>query len=99
LRRWCSTINLRPGQFRKIDQSQAFVGLCYSIDKPVSASSSKRQSAITIIHLTRGAHQTRQASLAALDKTLSENESGYSGEMEVSVEQAKGREENDTSYR
>lgn len=78
-----------------IDQSKAFVGLCYSIDKPVDASVIEKAIRDNDDHLSRGAHQTRQASLAALDRTLSENGTGYAGEMEFTVEQAKGREDND----
>ncbi|MEH5014090.1 hypothetical protein [Phytobacter diazotrophicus] len=80
---------------RNIDQSKAFVGLCYNIDKPVESSVIEKAIRDNDHHLSRGAHQTRQASLAALDKTLSENESGYAGEMEFTVEQVKGRDEND----
>lgn len=79
----------------KIDQSKAFVGICYSIDKPVPSSVIEKAIRDNDDHLTRGAHNMRQASLAALDKTLSENGTGYAGEMEFSVEQAKGREDND----
>lgn len=79
----------------KIDQSQVFVGLCYSINKPVSASVIEKTIRDNDIHLTRGAHGRRQASLAALDSSLRESGTGYSGEMEVSVEQAKGRDDHD----
>ncbi|HFV9294913.1 TPA: hypothetical protein ACIAIE_004804 [Serratia fonticola] len=78
----------------KIDQSQAFVGLCYSINKPVSASVIEKAIRDNDIHLTRGAHNRRQASVAALDSSLRESGTGYSGEMEVSAEQAKGRDDN-----
>ncbi|WP_291969469.1 hypothetical protein [Candidatus Symbiopectobacterium sp.] len=78
-----------------IDQSQVFVGLCYSVNKPVSASVIEKTIRDNDIHLTRGAHGRRQASLAALDTSLRESGTGYSGEMEVSAEQAKGRDEND----
>lgn len=78
-----------------IDQSKTFVGLCYSIDKPVAASVIEKAIRDNDHHLSRGAHQTRQASLAALDKTLSENNTGYSGDLEFTVEQAKGREDSD----
>lgn len=47
------------------------------------------------IHLTRGAHGRRQASVAALDSALRDSGTGYSGEMEVSAEQAKGREDSE----
>jgi len=79
----------------KIDQSKAFVGICYSIDKPVSSSVIEKAIRDNDDHLTRGAHNMRQASLAALDRTLSENGTGYAGEMEFSVEQAKSREDNE----
>jgi len=80
---------------RNIDQSKAFVGLCYSIDKPVASSVIEKAIRDNDHHLSNGAHQVRQASLAALDKTLSENGSGYGGEMEFTVEQVKGRDDND----
>ncbi|MCK6990144.1 hypothetical protein [Enterobacter asburiae] len=79
----------------KIDQSQAFVGLCYSLNKPVSASVIEKGIRDNDIHLTRGAHGRRQASVAALDSALLESGTGYSGEMEVSAEQAKGREDSE----
>ncbi|EAT6369374.1 hypothetical protein E5458_07690 [Salmonella enterica] len=78
----------------KIDQSQVFVGLCYSINKPVSAVVIEKTIRDNDIHLTRGAHNRRQASVAALDSSLRESGNGYSGEMEVSAEQAKGRDDN-----
>ncbi|MEQ9902565.1 hypothetical protein [Pectobacterium aroidearum] len=78
----------------KIDQAVDFVGICYSIDKPVGANVIEKTIRDNDEHLTKGAHKLRQASLAALDKSLSESNTGYAGEMEFSVEQAKGREEN-----
>jgi hypothetical protein len=79
----------------KIDQSQVFIGLCYSVNKPVSASVIEKTIRDNDVHLTRGAHGRRQASVAALDSSLRESGTGYSGEMEVSVEQAKSRDDND----
>ncbi|MGZ0748885.1 hypothetical protein [Kluyvera sichuanensis] len=79
----------------KIDQASEFVGICYSIDKPVNANVIEKTIRDNDGRLTKGAHELRQASLAALDKTLSDSGTGYGGEMEFSVEQAKGREEND----
>ena len=79
----------------KIDQSQAFVGLCYSLNKPVSASVIEKAIRDNDIHLTRGVHGRRQASVAALDSALRESGTGYSGEMEVSAEQARCRDESD----
>lgn len=79
----------------KIDQSKEFVGICYSIDKPVGASVIEKTIRDNDEHLTKNAHELRQASLAALDKKLSDSDTGYAGEMEFSVEQAKGRDENE----
>ncbi|MFU0948670.1 hypothetical protein ACM26Q_23575 [Kluyvera ascorbata] len=79
----------------KIDQSQAFVGLCYSLNKPVSASVIEKAIRDNDIHLTRGAHGRRQASVVALDSALRDSGTGYSGEMEVSAEQAKSREDSE----
>lgn len=79
----------------KIDQSQAFVGLCYSINKPVSASVIEKTIRDNDGHLTRGAHNLRQASVMALDSSLRNGDTGYDGELEMSVEQTKGREDND----
>lgn len=81
----------------KIDQSKAFVGLCYSVNKPVSAAVIEKTIRDNDVHLTRNAHNRRQASVAALDSTLRESGTGYTGEMEVSVEQAKGRDDHDDS--
>lgn len=83
--------------YSKIDQSQAFVGLCYSINKPVPASVIEKTIRDNDGHLTRGAHNLRQASIMALDSKLRESGTGYDGEMEFSVEQAKGRDETDDS--
>lgn len=79
----------------KIDQSRHFVGLCYSIDKPVSANIIEKTIRDNDDHLTRNAHNRRQASVAALDTSLRESGIGYEGEMEFSAEQAKGRDETD----
>ena len=79
----------------KIDQSKSFVGLCYSVDKPVSASVIEKTIRDNDDHLTRSSHGRRQASVAALDSSLRESGTGYDGEMEFSAEQAKGRDDND----
>jgi len=79
----------------KIDQSRQFVGLCYSIDKPVSANIIEKTIRDNDDHLTSNAHNRRQASVAALDTSLRESGIGYDGEMEFSAEQAKGRDETD----
>lgn len=81
----------------KIDQAGEFVGICYSIDKPVPASVIEKTIRDNDSHLTSAAHVSRQASLASLDQALSNNGTGYSGELEYSVEQAKGKDDNDDS--
>lgn len=79
----------------RIDQSRAFVGLCYSVNKPVPASVIEKTIRDNDVHLTNNAHNRRQASVAALDSKLRESVIGYDGEMEFNTEQAKGRDEND----
>ncbi|MEG0234056.1 MAG: hypothetical protein RR680_18920 [Hafnia sp.] len=79
----------------KIDQSKQFVGLCYSINKAVTASVIEKALRDNDEHLTRNSHGRRQASVAAMDSTLRDSGTGYNGDMEFSVEQTKGREDND----
>ncbi|MEG0870658.1 MAG: hypothetical protein RSG77_27010 [Hafnia sp.] len=79
----------------KIDQSKQFVGLCYSINKAVPASVIEKALRDNDEHLTRNSHGRRQASVAAMDSTLRDSGTGYNGDMEFSVEQTKGREDND----
>ncbi|SFN72605.1 hypothetical protein SAMN05216516_11622 [Izhakiella capsodis] len=79
----------------RIDQSKAFIGLCYSINKPVSSAVIEKTLRDNDHHLTREAHNRRQASVAALDSTLRESGTGYSGEMEFSAERTKGRDDGD----
>ena len=79
----------------KIDQSQQFVGICYSIDKPVPAGVIEKTIRDNDEHLTRNAHERRKASLAAHDNKLRESGTGYDGDMEFSAEQTKGRDEGD----
>lgn len=79
----------------RIDQSKDFVGLCYSINKPVSAAVIEKTIRDNDVHLTRNAHNLRQASIIAHDSTLRESGTGYDGDMEFSVEQARGRDESD----
>lgn len=78
----------------KIDQSKQFVGLCYSINKAVPASVIEKALRDNDEHLTRNSHGRRQASVAAMDSTLRDSGTGYNGDMEFSVEQTKGREDN-----
>ncbi|WP_336194995.1 hypothetical protein [Hafnia paralvei] len=79
----------------KIDQSKQFVGLCYSVNKAVPASVIEKALRDNDEHLTRNSHGRRQASVAAMDSTLRDSGTGYNGDMEFSVEQTKGREDND----
>ena len=71
----------------KIDQSQAYIGICYSIDKPVPAHIIEKAMRDNDGHLTRAAHDRRQASVIAVNNSLNEQENGYRGELEVSAEQ------------
>lgn len=79
----------------KIDQNKDFIGLCYSIDKPVPAKLIEKALRDNDNFLTRNAHNRRQASVAALDNSLRESGTGYSGDMEISAEQTKGRDDTD----
>lgn len=79
----------------KIDQSKQFVGLCYSIDKPVASKIIEKAMRDNDDHLTRNSHNRRQASVAALDSSLRNSGTGYDGDMEFSAEQAKSRDENE----
>lgn len=79
----------------KIDQNKDFIGLCYSIDKPVPAKLIEKALRDNDNFLTRNAHNRRQASVAALDSSLRESGTGYSGNMEISAEQTKGRDDTD----
>lgn len=79
----------------KIDQNKDFIGLCYSIDKPVPAKLIEKALRDNDNFLTRNAHNRRQASVAALDSSLRESGTGYSGDMEISAEQMKGRDDNE----
>lgn len=79
----------------KIDQNKDFIGLCYSIDKPVPAKLIEKALRDNDNFLTRNAHNRRQASVAALDSSLRESGTGYSGDMEISAEQTKGRDDTD----
>ncbi|MGX5055997.1 hypothetical protein ACWKX9_20385 [Enterobacter asburiae] len=70
-----------------IDQSRVYIGMCYSIDKAVPSRIIEKAMRDNDEHLTRGAHERRQASVIATNQALSEQESGYRGELEVSAEQ------------
>lgn len=71
----------------KIDQNRAYIGLCFSIDKPVPSRIIEKAMRDNDGHLNRAAHERRQASVIATNNTLNEQESGYRGELEVSAEQ------------
>jgi len=73
----------------KIDQAQQFIGTCYSIDKPVAASIIEKGIRDNDDLLDRGAHQRRQAALAAHDESQRNADNGYRGDLEFSAEQAK----------
>ncbi|ECZ1089612.1 hypothetical protein LWN82_003650 [Salmonella enterica] len=71
----------------KIDQNRIYIGLCYSIDKPVSSKVIEKAMRDNDGHLNRAAHDRRQASVLATNNALTEQENGYLGELEVSAEQ------------
>lgn len=71
----------------KIDQNRIYIGLCYSIDKPVASKVIEKAMRDNDSHLNRAAHDRRQASVLATDSALSEQDNGYRGELEVSAEQ------------
>ncbi|WP_370602285.1 hypothetical protein [Citrobacter cronae] len=71
----------------KIDQNRIYIGLCYSIDKPVASKVIEKAMRDNDGHLNRAAHDRRQASVLATDSALSEQDNGYRGELEVSAEQ------------
>ncbi|MGO0649294.1 hypothetical protein [Citrobacter freundii] len=70
-----------------IDQNRIYIGLCYSIDKPVASKVIEKAMRDNDSHLNRAAHDRRQASVLATDSALSEQDNGYRGELEVSAEQ------------
>ncbi|EOW6510863.1 hypothetical protein ACOZXQ_000583 [Cronobacter malonaticus] len=71
----------------KIDQNRVYIGLCYSIDKPVASKVIEKAMRDNDEHLNRAAHDRRQASALATSNALAEQESGYLGDLEVSAEQ------------
>lgn len=77
----------------KIDQRTQFIGLCYSIDSPVKASVIENALRDNDEKLTRDASDRRQAALIALDQSQSEQNNGYTGEMEFSTTQARRQED------
>lgn len=79
---------------KKLDQNHEYVGLCYSIDKPVTYGNIENAIRDNDEKLTKSAHERRQAALAGIDQTLKNQGIGYGGSMEISAEQAKSH--NDT---
>lgn len=71
----------------KIDQNRVHIGRCYSLDKPVPSSVIENAMRDNDDHLNRSAHERRQASVIATNNSLSEQDNGYRGELEVSAEQ------------
>ncbi|HEA3718719.1 TPA: hypothetical protein RV156_001844 [Yersinia enterocolitica] len=80
-----------------IDQSKNFVGLCYSIDKPVQEKIIEKAMRDNDHKLTETSHNRRQASVAAQDDALLNSGTGYGGEMEFTVEQTNGRDDNNNT--
>jgi hypothetical protein len=70
-----------------IDHNRAYIGMCYSIDKPVASRIIEKAMRDNDGHLNRAAHERRQASVIATNNALNEQDSGYRGEMEVSAQQ------------
>ena len=79
---------------KKLDQQQEYVGLCYSIDKPVTYGNIENAIRDNDEKLTKSAHERRQAALAGIDQALKNQNIGYEGSLEISAEQAKSQ--NDT---
>ncbi|MBU9812376.1 hypothetical protein ACE2AK_04185 [Rahnella perminowiae] len=71
----------------RIDQSKAYIGLCYSIDKPVASKIIEKAMRDNDQHLTRKSNDHRQASAFATSEKLRSEDSGFHGDLEVSAEQ------------
>lgn len=80
---------------KKLDQHQEYVGLCYSIDKPVTYGNIENAIRDNDEKLTRDAHKRRQAAAAGIDQNLKSQGIGYDGSLEISAEQAKTRDDNE----
>lgn len=72
---------------RTLDQQRDFVGLVYSVDKPVTAENIEKGIRDNGETLTRQSHEQRQASAAALEQQLVESGAGFQGNIEISAEQ------------
>ena len=77
----------------KIDQA-AFVGLCYSIDKPVKQSVMVKALKDNDNHLDRANHERRKVQLASTEKQLRQRAqdtgNGYRGDLEVEITEQQG---------
>lgn len=82
---------------RDIDHSRIYIGLCYSIDKPVPPSLIEKAIRDNDDHLIRAGHERRKASVAAMDKTMSEagEITGYKGGIEMSAVEQVAQGNND----
>lgn len=82
----------------KIDQSQAFIGLCYAIDKPVKHSVLVKALKDNDNHLDRAGHERRKVQLASTEDQLRRNKretgNGYRGDLEVEVVEQPGPDSN-----
>lgn len=76
--------------YRSIDQAKAFIGQCYSIDKPVPASVIEKALRDNDTHLDRAAVENRKAQIAAQSDFLSKNETGFRGNLESETNEVAG---------
>ncbi len=85
-----------------VDRTKPFVGLCYSIDKPVPVEKLRRALAHNKEVLQERGKVLRQETAVAMNSILEEGEAGGPKELEVSVEElpmkdgSKDQEVNDT---
>lgn len=71
----------------KIDQARDFVGLAYSIDRPVSYGNIEKGIRDNDNFLNNDSFERRQVAAGALDQQLNESGIGYQGSVEMSAEQ------------
>lgn len=83
---------------RNVDHSQAFIGLCYAIDKPVKHSVLVKALKDNDNHLDRAGHERRKVQVAATENKLrqqqTETGSGYRGDLEFEVTEQRGPDAN-----
>lgn len=70
----------------RIDQSKAYIGLCYSTEKPVASKIIEKAMRDNDQHLTRKSNDHRQASAFATSEKLRSEDNGW-GDLVVSAEQ------------